>query len=106
MVLIEPGSYETRLLTNAFNGSGFRPSSPYWPIHERFEEALARLRDGTGGMQDPQEVADVVHAAVHDPQPKLRYVVGRDATMITTAYRGMDFEHYEQAMRHSMGWVD
>jgi hypothetical protein len=75
-------------------------------MSERFEEALGRLRAGTGGAQDPQEVADVIVAAVRDRQPKLRYLVGRDATMIVTAYKAMDFEQYEQAMRQSMGWTD
>jgi NAD(P)-dependent dehydrogenase (short-subunit alcohol dehydrogenase family) len=106
VVLIEPGAYGTRLLDNAFNGKGFGPTSSYWPIHERFEEALARLRDGTGGMQDPQEVADLVYTAVNDPRPRLRYLAGRDATMIATAYKAMDFEQYEQAMRQSMNWKD
>ena len=106
VVLVEPGSYGTRLLTNAFNGDGFDTRSPYWPIHERFEEALGRLRDGTGGMQDAQEVADLIYAAVSDPQPRLRYLVGRDATMIATAYKAMEFEQYEQAMRQSMQWTD
>jgi NAD(P)-dependent dehydrogenase (short-subunit alcohol dehydrogenase family) len=106
VVLIEPGAYGTRLLENAFDGQGFGPTSPYWPIHERFEEALARLRAATGGMQDPQEVADLVYTAVKDPQPRLRYLAGRDATMIATAYKAMDFEQYEQAMRQSMNWKD
>jgi len=106
VVLVQPGSYGTRLLDNAFPGAGFGPTSPYWPMSERFEEALGRLRSGTGGAQDPQEVADVIVAAVRDPQPKLRYLVGRDATMIVTAYKAMDFEQYEQAMRQSMGWTD
>lgn len=106
VVLIEPGVYGTRLLENAYPGAGFSETSPYWPIHERFEEALGRLREGTGGMQDPQEVADLIHAAINDPQPKLRYLAGRDAQMIATAYRAMDFEQYEQAMRQSMQWTD
>ena len=106
VVLIEPGSYGTRLLDNAFDGEGFGPTSPYWPVHERFEEALARLRAGTGGMQDAQEVADLVYSGVNDPTPRLRYLAGRDATMIATAYKAMDFEQYEQAMRQSMQWTD
>jgi NAD(P)-dependent dehydrogenase (short-subunit alcohol dehydrogenase family) len=106
VALVEPGSYETRLLDNAFPGRDFGPSSPYWPVSERFEEALARLRAGTGGMQDPQEVAEVVYTAVHDPTPRLRYLVGRDAAMIATARKAMDFEQFEQAMRQSMGWTD
>jgi len=106
VVLIEPGAYGTRLLDNAYNGEGFSPASPYWPVHERFEDALGRLRDATGGMQDAQEVADVIYTAVNDPTPKLRYLVGRDAQMIANAYRAMDFEQYEQAMRQSMQWTD
>jgi NAD(P)-dependent dehydrogenase (short-subunit alcohol dehydrogenase family) len=106
VALIEPGAYGTRLLDNAYAGAGFSERSPYWPIHERFEEALGRLRDATGGLQDPQEVADLIFAAVTDPTPRLRYLVGRDAEMIATAYRAMDFERYEQAMRESMQWTD
>jgi NAD(P)-dependent dehydrogenase (short-subunit alcohol dehydrogenase family) len=106
VVLIEPGVYATRLLDNAFTAERFGPSSPYWSVSERFEEALARLRDGTGGIQDAQEVADLIHTAVHDPQPKLRYLAGRDAHMIATAHKQMSFEQYEQAMRQTMGWSD
>ena len=106
VVLIEPGAYGTRLLDNAYPGSRFGPASPYWPVSERFEEALATLREGTGGMQDPREVADLVYTAVNDPQPKLRYLAGRDAQMIATAYRQLDFEQFEQAMRRSMNWVE
>jgi hypothetical protein len=73
-------------------------------VSERFEEALGRLRDATGGMQDAQEVADLIFAAVRDPRPRLRYLAGRDAQMIATAHKQMDFEQYEQAMRQSMGW--
>ena len=106
VVLIEPGVYGTRLLDNAYPGEKFTPASPYWPIHERFEEALGRLRDGTGGIQDPQEVADAIYDAVHDPQPKLRYLVGRDAQMIANAKKQLDFEQFEQAMRQTMDWKD
>ena len=106
VALIEPGAYGTRLLDNAFPGEGFGPASPYWPIHERFEEALGALRSTTGGMQDPQEVADAIYDAVNDPQPKLRYLVGRDAQMIATAHKQLSFEQYEQAMRQSMNWRD
>jgi NAD(P)-dependent dehydrogenase (short-subunit alcohol dehydrogenase family) len=105
VVLIEPGSYATRLIENAIDGDGFDASSPYWPVHLQFEEALARLRAGTGGMQDAQEVADLVYTAVHDPAPRLRYLAGRDATMIAGAYKAMDFEQYEQAMRQTMQWT-
>jgi NAD(P)-dependent dehydrogenase (short-subunit alcohol dehydrogenase family) len=106
VILVQPGSYATRLIENAVDGDGFDASSPYWPAHLRFEEALARLRAGTGGMQDAQEVADLIYTAVNDPTPRLRYLAGRDAAMIAGAYKAMDFEGYEQAMRQTMQWTD
>ena len=106
VILVQPGSYATRLIENAVDGDGFDAASPYWPAHLRFEEALARLRAGTGGMQDAQEVADLIYTAVNDPTPRLRYLAGRDAAMIAGAYKAMDFEGYEQAMRQTMQWTD
>jgi NAD(P)-dependent dehydrogenase (short-subunit alcohol dehydrogenase family) len=106
VILIQPGSYATRLIENAIDGDGFDASSAYWPVHLRFEEALGRLRAGTGGMQDAQEVADLIYTAVNDPTPRLRYLAGRDAAMIAGAYKAMDFEGYEQAMRQTMQWTD
>src|SRR5262249_6739912 len=105
VVLIEPGQYETRLLDNAWAGAGHRPGSPYFAASERFDERLARLVPD-GRRADPQEVADLIHAAVHDPQPRLRYLAGRDAEMIATAYQQMGFEQYEQLMRQQLDWQD
>jgi len=104
VVLVEPGQYGTRLLDNAYPGRGFTPASPYWAHSERFEGALARLR--AGGAGDAQEVADIIHDAVHATAPRLRYLAGQDAHMIAAAYKQMDFEGYEQAMRASLGWHD
>jgi len=105
VILVEPGQYGTRLLDNAFPGKRFTSASPYWTYSERLDERLVRLRPG-GRPGDPQEVADVIYAAVHDRAPKLRYLVGQDAHMIATAYRQMDFEQYEQTMRRSLDWFD
>jgi NAD(P)-dependent dehydrogenase (short-subunit alcohol dehydrogenase family) len=105
VVLVEPGQYGTRLLDNAFPGKAFTPTSPYWAASERFDERLAVLRP-SGPMPDPREVADVIHHAVHDTQPRLRYLAGQDATMIAGAYKQLEFEQYEQLIRQTMGWTD
>jgi NAD(P)-dependent dehydrogenase (short-subunit alcohol dehydrogenase family) len=105
VVLIEPGQYDTRLLGNAFPGERFDASSPYWEASNRFDAALATLRPG-GVAADPQEVADLIHAAVNDRSPKLRYLAGSDATMIAGAYRQLDFEAFEATMRESLDWRD
>lgn len=105
VVLIEPGQYGTPLLDNAFPGAGFTPASPYWEASHRFDERLRALVPG-GVRADPQEVADLIHTAVHDPDPKLRYLAGQDAHMIATAYTQLSFEQFERAMRQSMNWTE
>lgn len=105
VALIEPGQYGTALLDNAYHGTGFTPSSPYWERSAELDARMSRLVPG-GARSDPKEVADIVHAAVNDPAPRLRYLAGQDAAMIVTAYRQMDFEQYERAMRTSLDWWD
>ena len=104
VVVIEPGYYGTRLLDNAYSGRQFTPASPYWAHSQRFEDALARLR--AGGAADAQEVADLIHDAVHANAPRLRYLAGEDAHLIATAHKQMDFERYEGAMRARLDWQD
>jgi NAD(P)-dependent dehydrogenase (short-subunit alcohol dehydrogenase family) len=103
VVLIEPGQYGTRLLDNALVGSGFTPASPYWERAERFDVAIKRLRPG-GVAGSAAEVAKIIYDAVHDPQPRLRYLAGQDAHTIAGAYRQMEFEDYERTMRQTLDW--
>jgi len=105
VVLIEPGQYETRLLDNALQGSRFGPGSPYWEASGRLDDRLRRLRTGEKGA-DAEEVAELIYASVHDPNPRLRYLAGEDAKLIAGAYREMDFERYEAMMRQTLEWED
>jgi NAD(P)-dependent dehydrogenase (short-subunit alcohol dehydrogenase family) len=105
VILVEPGQYGTSLLDNAYHGRRFTPASAYWEHSSRFDQALTRLRP-EGRMGDPQEVAEIIHAAVRSPTPRLRHLAGQDAHMIADAYRQMDFEAYEDAMRRSLDWHD
>ncbi len=105
VVLIEPGQYGTRLLDNAIVGNGFTPASPYWERAERFDEAIKKLRPG-GVAGSAREVAELIHRAVHDPHPKLRYLAGGDADTIAATYRSLAFEDYERTMRQALDWFD
>ena len=105
VMVVEPGQYGTQLLDNAFPGRNFTPASPYWERSNRFDQALAKLRPG-GNMGDPQEVAELIHRAVKESVPRLRWLAGADAEMIAGAHKQMDFETYEQAMRQSLDWYD
>jgi NAD(P)-dependent dehydrogenase (short-subunit alcohol dehydrogenase family) len=103
VVLIEPGQYATSLLEKAMVARRFTPRSPYWEVSEEFDRAVRRLVPG-GERADPQEVADRIYEAVHDPTPRLRYLVGADAELIVSVYRQKSFEEFEQIMRETLDW--
>jgi NAD(P)-dependent dehydrogenase (short-subunit alcohol dehydrogenase family) len=105
VVVVQPGQYRTRLVENALQGSGFVPSSPYWERSQRFDTAIKRLVPG-GEAPGPDEVAEIIHRAVHDPTPRLRHLAGEDAKLIASAYRSLDFEAYERAMREALDWYE
>jgi NAD(P)-dependent dehydrogenase (short-subunit alcohol dehydrogenase family) len=105
VVLVEPGQYATRLLDNAWNGARFTPASPYWERSARFDERLKRLVPD-GEPADPDEVARLICDGALAERPVLRHLAGSDAHMIATAYRQLDFEAFEQAMRQALDWWD
>ena len=109
VVVIEPGGFETRFGENRRIAQGFTEGSPYLDLERRFQEAMGRLSiGGTEGGQrgDPQVVAETIYRAVHDPQPKLRYLVGQDAEMIGGLRRQLDDEQFEQTMRQALDFWD
>jgi NAD(P)-dependent dehydrogenase (short-subunit alcohol dehydrogenase family) len=104
VVLVEPGQYATHLADNMLTAPSFTAASPYWQHSAGFDARVTTLAGGASA--DPQEVARIVYDAVHDPQPRLRYLAGTDAHLAVSTYRQLEFEHYEQAMRGAMDWWD
>lgn len=104
VVLIEPGQYATQLSTNMVTAPRFTAASPYWDHSAAFDVHVRKLAGGTPA--DPQEVAHIIYDAVHDPQPRLRYLAGADAQLAVGAHRQLEFEQFEQAMRGAMDWWD
>ena len=103
VVVIEPGQFETPLLTNAVVAGGFDESSPYWISAERFEAALGRL--SPDGRRAPAEVvAELIVAVAFDPDAGLRHLVGEDAELIMSIRSAGSFEQYEQTMRSALDW--
>jgi NAD(P)-dependent dehydrogenase (short-subunit alcohol dehydrogenase family) len=105
VIIVEPGQYGTRLLDNAYMGGRFTEASPYWERSARFDDHIRRLAPG-GRPGDPTDVARAICDAVLSESPPLRHVAGGDAQTIATAYRSMDFEAFEQAMRQALDWWD
>jgi NAD(P)-dependent dehydrogenase (short-subunit alcohol dehydrogenase family) len=79
VVIVEPGSFATDIWTRNAKVSA-RMQDPGAPNAARVQRWRAEL-DRNNKKADPQIVADRIAAILETPNPKLRYVVGRDARM-------------------------
>ena len=105
LVLIEPGVFDTALHDNLIYPPRFNPDSPHWERSARFDEAMSRLSPD-GQRPDASAVADAIWDAVHDPAPRLRYLVGGDAQMIAQVHREKSFEEFDATLRLALDWKD
>jgi NAD(P)-dependent dehydrogenase (short-subunit alcohol dehydrogenase family) len=105
VVLVEPGGFETAIESNRRVSARFTEGSPYLDLEKRFTASLSKLpaADARGPAQD---VADKIYDAVHDKEPKLRYLVGQDAEMIGGLKKQLSDEQFEQAMRQTLDFWD
>jgi NAD(P)-dependent dehydrogenase (short-subunit alcohol dehydrogenase family) len=106
VIVIEPGGFATEFRNNIQPAAAFNDKSPYWERAERFETAVRGITAPGGQSGDPEDVAIAIYNAVHDAEPKLRYLVGGDAQMIAGVRKQTTFEQFEAAMRQTMNWHD
>ncbi len=95
VVLIEPGSFQTGIWTRGVV-MGEKATRPDSPNHER----SLRMRDRVGTIPkgDPIKVARVIAAVARDPNPRLRYLVGRDARMQLWLKRLLPWKWHEKVV--------
>jgi NAD(P)-dependent dehydrogenase (short-subunit alcohol dehydrogenase family) len=105
VVVVEPGGFQTSIETNRRIPRRFSEGSPYAALDQKFGQALTRL-PAAGARGDPQVVAEIIYNAVHDEQPKLRYLAGQDAEQIAGLRRQLDDEQFEQTMRQALDFWD
>jgi len=78
VVLIEPGAYKTDIWTrNVTISRGATDGSS--PNKERSRKFADGVKESTGRMADPLDVARLIARIAEDPNPRLRYLSGRDA---------------------------
>ncbi len=102
VLLVEPGGFRTSIGDSRRVAQRFTEGSPYVELERRFTESVGRLPGVSAEGGDPQVVAEAIYDAVHDQQPKLRYLVGQDAEMIGGLRRQMDDAQFEQTMRQAL----
>jgi NAD(P)-dependent dehydrogenase (short-subunit alcohol dehydrogenase family) len=97
--LVEPGRFETAFSENLRHHVA---GPPYDELERQWESARSRL-DGDGPPPDAATVAAVIADAVESEEPRLRWVVGADAELVTGARDSMSFEDFEASMRGVLG---
>ena len=80
VILVEPGAFKTDIWTrNVMVSRG--ASAAESPNKDRSRKFVEGVRESTGKMGDPIEVAQLIAKIAQDPSPRLRYLAGRDAKM-------------------------
>jgi NAD(P)-dependent dehydrogenase (short-subunit alcohol dehydrogenase family) len=101
VVLIEPGSFQTDIWeTNAHVAKrAFEPDSPNHERSLRFRDYVRRNIT----KRDPIAVARVIAAVALNANPRMRYLVGPDAKMMTWVTRLVPWRRYERTVAKTVG---
>jgi NAD(P)-dependent dehydrogenase (short-subunit alcohol dehydrogenase family) len=104
VAVVEPGQFATALADNSIVAAAMPEGSVE---HARWQEFRGRLRTLVGGAPaDPRRVAEAIYEAATTDQPRLRWPVGDDATLILDTKAALPFEEFEATMRAALDWHD
>jgi NAD(P)-dependent dehydrogenase (short-subunit alcohol dehydrogenase family) len=93
VVLVEPGAFLTDIWTRGAV-MGEKATQETSPNLQRIRRMRDRIQ--TLPKRDPIEVAHLIASIAQDPDPKLRYLVGRDAKMQLAMKRILPWKLYEK----------
>lgn len=91
VVLIEPGFFNTPIITKSTSTIAFDETSPY-AVAERRIHTIYSSATATGG--DPIVVAEAIEHAIATDDPKLRYLVGADAQVFADGREKVSDENW------------
>ncbi len=93
VVLVEPGAFDTGVWTSGavMGQEAKKNTSPNFQRSLRMREAIGRIPKA-----DPIAVARTIVAIAQNPNPKLRYLVGRDAKIQLAMKRILPWKWYEK----------
>ena len=93
VVLVEPGSFDTGIWTQGarMGEESKKSTSPNFQRSLRMREVMTRIPKA-----DPIAVAFALVAIAQNPNPKLRYLVGRDAKIQLAMKRILPWKSYEK----------
>jgi NAD(P)-dependent dehydrogenase (short-subunit alcohol dehydrogenase family) len=93
VVLVEPGAFQTGIWTRGavMGEHATKPTSPNLQRSLRMRSTIEKLPKA-----DPIAVAKLIVAVAQNPNPKLRYLVGRDAKMQLALKRILPWKWHEK----------
>ena len=99
VVLVEPGAFDTGVwIQGARMGEEAKKiTSPNFQRSLRMREVIKKIPKA-----DPIAVARTIVAIAHDPNPRLRYLVGRDAKIQLLLKRILPWKTYEKMIVNSV----
>jgi NAD(P)-dependent dehydrogenase (short-subunit alcohol dehydrogenase family) len=97
IVLIEPGSFQTDIWTRGvlMGKEAVKDTSPNFQRSLRMRKRVEAIPKA-----DPIEVARAIVRVAQDPNPKLRYLVGRDAKTRLVLKRLLPWKWYEKMIKN------
>lgn len=95
VVLVEPGAFQTDIWTRGtlMGEQATKESSPNLERAQRMRKAVEKLPKA-----DPIAVARLIASVAQDPNPKLRYLVGRDAKLQLAMKRILPWKWHEKVI--------
>lgn len=95
VVLVEPGAFETDIWTRGavMGAEATKDTSPNFQRSLRMREQVKKIPKA-----DPIAVARAIVAIAQDPNPKLRYLVGRDAKIQLALKRILPWKWHERVV--------
>jgi len=93
VVLVEPGAFDTGVWTQGarMGEESKKSTSPNFQRSLRMREVVRQIRKA-----DPIAVAHTIVAIAQNPNPKLRYLVGRDAKIQLALKRTLPWKSWEK----------
>ena len=93
VVLVEPGSFQTDIWTRGavMGKDAVKDSSPNFQRSLRMREVIKKIPKA-----DPIAVARLIAAIAQNPNPKMRYLVGRDAKIQLAMKRILPWKWHEK----------
>lgn len=96
VLVIEPGSIETRFAANVLDHRN--EPGVYAELAALWQTAQSKL-NGDEGAPGPELVASVIADTLESDRRQLRWPVGTDAELIAAARQASNYDDFEAAMR-------